>query len=152
MRSQWNLFFDKIPIMGIIFVVNVSEDIERIKEARQLLTMVVAEPVLQSCTFAIVFNVKQKGKEERGGNAKNDHEDNPKVPKRKRDEIVECPFQKDHLDKLFKLTKIFRKKQKHQSFMFDVGQPDPCKGVFRWMSARIEEKLVKKGMKEDDNS
>ena len=34
MRSQWNLFFDNIPIMGIIFVVNVSEDIERIKEAR----------------------------------------------------------------------------------------------------------------------
>ena len=44
--------------MAIIYVVNVSEDVERLRESKEVFKMLINEPVLQDCIVALVFNMK----------------------------------------------------------------------------------------------
>ena len=36
LRKQWKLFIKNIPAVAVIYVVNISEDIERIRESKML--------------------------------------------------------------------------------------------------------------------
>ena len=58
LRKTWKLYFKNIPTMAIIYVVNVSEDVERLRESKEVFKMLINEPVLQDCIVALVFNVK----------------------------------------------------------------------------------------------
>ena len=58
LRKNWSLFLKNVPVAGVIFVVNISEDIERIREAQKQLHRVMSEPVLGDCIVAVVYNNK----------------------------------------------------------------------------------------------
>jgi len=46
LRKNWALYIKNIPVSGVIYVVNVSEDIERLRESKKLLHRILNEPAL----------------------------------------------------------------------------------------------------------
>jgi hypothetical protein len=46
LRKNWNLYLKYVPAAAVIYVVNISEDIERIRESKQELHMLMCEPML----------------------------------------------------------------------------------------------------------
>lgn len=58
LRKNWALLLKHVPIAGLVFVVSVSEEPERLRESRQLLLRLLNEPALQDCVLALVYNNK----------------------------------------------------------------------------------------------
>lgn len=57
-RKNWQLYFKNVPVTAIIYVVNISEDMERLKQSKHVFNMLVNEPALSACVIALVFNNK----------------------------------------------------------------------------------------------
>ena len=51
LRRNWKLYIKNIPVQGIIYVINVNEDIERLKESKNELHKIMNEPVLSHCVI-----------------------------------------------------------------------------------------------------
>lgn len=47
-----------VPVAGVVYVVNISEDIERIRESKKELHKIMNEPALADCVLALVYNNK----------------------------------------------------------------------------------------------
>ena len=69
LRPAWRqLYLKNIPLSGIVYVVNVSEDMERLKESRDTLHLLANEPLISAATYnedgvgcsvlAVVYNNK----------------------------------------------------------------------------------------------
>ena len=58
LRKTWSLYWRSIPIHGVIYVVNISEDIERLRESKKVLHKTMCEAAVSDCVLAIVFNNK----------------------------------------------------------------------------------------------
>ena len=63
LRPNWKLYLKNIQVRGLIYVVNVCEDIERIRESCMEFHKLTNEPVLSECVLALVFNFKQNVEE-----------------------------------------------------------------------------------------
>jgi hypothetical protein len=142
------LYIKNVPAAGIIYVVNVSEDIERIRESKKEFLKVVNEPALFDCIVAVVFNVKPSitntTPQTAGEEAKRDISDTGMT---KKDEWVESPFNIDHLDTIFGLGKL-KKTIIKSSFLIDVGEQKACEKVFQWISSRLEVRLKARNKRE----
>eukprot|EP00347_Sterkiella_histriomuscorum_P004383 403360669 len=171
LRKQWTLYISNIPVAGIIYVVNISEDIERIREGKKQLHKLMSEPALSDSILAVVFNVKpnisinngnsagqmannQEEEKKRGedqqnyNNGNNQQSSTPLKPlARKKDQWVESPFNQEQLEKIFELSKLKRTMIK-QSFYIDIGEQKACEKVFQWMSGKLDYKLRVKAKRE----
>jgi len=58
LRKNWALFLKHVPVAGVVYVVNVSEEAERIRESQKHLHRLLNEPALQECILAVVYNNK----------------------------------------------------------------------------------------------
>ena len=59
LRKNWvSLYVKNTPVAGVIYVVNISEDIERLRESKKCLQMIMNEANLQDSILAVVFNSK----------------------------------------------------------------------------------------------
>jgi GTPase SAR1 family protein len=146
LRKKWTLYIKNVPAAGIIYVVNVSEDVERIRESKKEFLKVVNEPALFDCIVAVVFNVKPSitnaTPQNAGEEAKRDITDAAK-----KDEWIESPFNIEHLDAIFGLAKL-KKSIIKSSFLIDVGEQKACEKVFQWISGRLEARLKARNKRE----
>jgi hypothetical protein len=117
--ATWKqLYLKHVPISAIIYVVNVCEDMERLRESRLELIKVACEPIIAGgdcCNIlALVYNNKpnlEEGAEQRKAGAKGDDQRAPtaaSVPGgfavvRSPYQHVDCALSQDLLDKLFGL-------------------------------------------------
>jgi hypothetical protein len=46
LRKNWKLYLKNVPAASVIFVVNISEDIERIRESKNEFHKLMSEPML----------------------------------------------------------------------------------------------------------
>lgn len=110
LRKNWKLYLKNVPVAGIIYVVNISEDIERLRESKKQFHKIINESALQDCIAAIVYNIKPNlqilnpnagqataSKDVKGGKGATAHteidefkEIKPTI--KKKDEWVESPF------------------------------------------------------------
>lgn len=132
LRKNWSLYIKNIPVSGILYLVNVSEDIERLRESKKMLHRVLNEPALQDAVLVVVYNNKPN----LGGvEGKGQIEGQRKVEK-----WVECPFNVEQLDKVFQMQKFKKKGMTQQSFLVDIGEQKACERVFQFMSQRLDAK------------
>ena len=57
-RKNWILIIKNVPVAAVIYVVNISEEIERIRESKALFHKIMNEPALSDCIVALVYNNK----------------------------------------------------------------------------------------------
>ncbi|CDW71273.1 adp-ribosylation factor 1 [Stylonychia lemnae] len=167
LRKNWSLYIKNVPVAGVIYVVNVSEEIERLRESKKWLHMIMNEQALNDCIVAVVFNSKPNlqanqaqsgftGKDstmkkdqtlKSGYESQNMATAAMQKPVKKKDQWVESPFNQEQLEKIFALNKL-KKTMIKQSFLIDVGEQKACEKVFQWVSARLDSKIKQKAKRE----
>ena len=72
LRKHWKLYAKSIPISAVIYVVNISEEIDRVRESQMELSKIINESSLFDCILAIVYNNKPYPNKSKDNNNKDE--------------------------------------------------------------------------------
>mmetsp|Transcript_14096 Transcript_14096/g.23940 ORF Transcript_14096/g.23940 Transcript_14096/m.23940 type:complete len:200 (+) Transcript_14096:219-818(+) len=133
-----NLFLNNIQAQGVIWVVNINEDIENLLQSKMLLhETIFGCGQLSEVILILVFNRKPENKKA----TTNQQESNGELFNR--DEIrqicsswCECPFKEEQLKKFFNVDAL-SKRLKTFTFLVDANQQHEAKRVFQHMAETI---------------